>query len=297
MVNESKPSVSFKTEFAVDMTCQSCVSAIRSALEPLPGIESYDIDLARKQVVVTGKAAPSAVCRALKDTGRQVLVRGSGTASGTHEGAAVAILETPLPEITTASATPAQLQESQQVHGIARMVQVSTSPVLMLMDLTVKFPGFPSTPTKASSSPSSSITQPPTYDVYVATTGDVTSPPTTTGPPHIPLTTLTPDPSTGYADAFIELPLGLWNIIGRAMVVEPSADVQRRIAEAQQRVDDAERRVREAEAVIGRRGRLGILAGVIARSAGAWGNEKTVCACSGKTMWEEGRMMEDKVRV
>lgn len=102
MVNESKPSVSFKvrpslypcssaltpsqTEFAVDMTCQSCVSAVRAALQPIPGIESYDIDLDRKQVVVTGRAAPSAVCRALKDTGRQVLVRGSGTASGEYTG-------------------------------------------------------------------------------------------------------------------------------------------------------------------------------------------------------------------
>lgn len=101
MVNESKSSVSFKvsrhvlpppavphhcpfmqTEFAVDMTCQSCVSAVKSALQPIEGIESYDIDLKNKQVVVTGRAAPSVLCRALKDTGRQVLVRGSGTASG-----------------------------------------------------------------------------------------------------------------------------------------------------------------------------------------------------------------------
>lgn len=192
---------------------------------------------------------------------------------GTHEGAAVAILETPLPEITTASATPSQLQESQQVHGIARMVQVSTSPLLMLMDLTVKFPGFPATSSKPP------VTT-PTYDVYVATTGDVTCPPQSTGPPHIPLTTLTPDPSTGYADAFIELPLGLWQLVGRAMVVEPSADVQRRVQEAQQRVEEAERRVEQVERVIGRRGRLGILAGVIARSAGAWGNEVRISPLS-----------------
>ena len=31
----------------------------------------------------------------------------------------------------------------------------------------------------------------------------------------------------------------------------------------------------------------GILAGVIARSAGAWTNDKTVCSCSGKTQWQE----------
>ena len=27
--------------------------------------------------------------------------------------------------------------------------------------------------------------------------------------------------------------------------------------------------------------------GVIARSAGVWDNDKTVCSCSGKTVWEE----------
>lgn len=64
------------------MTCQSCVSAVKNALKPIEGIESYDIDLQNKQVVVTGRAAPSVLCKALKDTGRQVLVRGSGTASG-----------------------------------------------------------------------------------------------------------------------------------------------------------------------------------------------------------------------
>jgi copper chaperone for superoxide dismutase/copper chaperone len=195
------------------------------------------------------------------------------------------------------------------------MVQVSTSPVLLLMDLTISFPEF-ATMTTASPPPSTATA--PSYDVYVARTGDVTSPPTTTGPVHLPLATITPDPRTGYADAFIELPIGLWDIVGRAMVVEPTEGVRRRqrLAEAKGRVEQAER---EVQGVIGSKGRLGILAGVIARSAGAWGNEvsrrwdnpwscclilipsyvsqKTVCACSGKTMWEEGRMMESKSRI
>ncbi len=29
------------------------------------------------------------------------------------------------------------------------------------------------------------------------------------------------------------------------------------------------------------------VAGVIARSAGVWENDKTVCSCTGKTLWEE----------
>ncbi len=31
----------------------------------------------------------------------------------------------------------------------------------------------------------------------------------------------------------------------------------------------------------------GIVMGVVARSAGVWENEKVVCGCSGKTVWEE----------
>jgi copper chaperone for superoxide dismutase len=34
--------------------------------------------------------------------------------------------------------------------------------------------------------------------------------------------------------------------------------------------------------------------GVVARSAGIWENEKVVCACSGKTVWEERVEMVDK---
>jgi copper chaperone len=44
-----------QTEFAVDMTCQSCVSAVTKALQTVPGVENYDINLEKKQVVVTGR--------------------------------------------------------------------------------------------------------------------------------------------------------------------------------------------------------------------------------------------------
>jgi len=105
---------------------------------------------------------------------------------------------------------------------------------------------------------------------------------------------VTPDSKTGYADAFLEVPVGLWDIIGRAMVVE-SVEREDTAATAPSGIHSG--RIAQ-EGIRGfRKGRLGVLAGVIARSAGAWGNEKTVCACSGQTMWEEGRMMESKSRI
>ena len=60
----------------------------------------------------------------------------------------------------------------------------------------------------------------------------------------------------GVGSAFLEKEVRIWEIIGRCMVVAPKEG---------------------GEPVVG----------VIARSAGVWDNEKTVCSCSGKTVWEE----------
>ena len=40
--------------------------------------------------------------------------------------------------------------------------------------------------------------------------------------------------------------------------------------------------------------RDGVVVGVVARSAGVWENEKVVCECSGKTVWEEREEMVGK---
>ncbi|KAG1561409.1 hypothetical protein G6F49_001843 [Rhizopus delemar] len=44
----------FKTEFAVEMTCESCVKSVTKALENTAGVSSFDVDLAEKRVVVEG---------------------------------------------------------------------------------------------------------------------------------------------------------------------------------------------------------------------------------------------------
>ncbi|KAJ2846786.1 copper chaperone [Coemansia brasiliensis] len=41
----------------------------------------------------------------------------------------------------------------------------------------------------------------------------------------------------------------------------------------------------------------GILAGVIARSAGLFENDKQVCACSGNTLWTEARLVGEGHRL
>ena len=65
---------------------------------------------------------------------------------------------------------------------------------------------------------------------------------------------------TGKGSLFVEKEVEIWEVVGRGFVVE--------------REDGG----REGD---------GAVVGVIARSAGVWENEKVVCSCSGKTVWEE----------
>lgn len=72
----------------------------------------------------------------------------------------------------------------------------------------------------------------------------------------------------GKGSAFLDRDVAVSDIIGRAMVVSRERP---ETAGEMPFVEDDGRTV----------------VGVIARSAGVWDNEKTVCSCSGKTVWEE----------
>lgn len=75
----------------------------------------------------------------------------------------------------------------------------------------------------------------------------------------------------------------VWDIIGRSMVIT-------------QNEDDLGRNNTKESKMNGSSG-PGVLCGIIARSAGAFENMKKVCACSGKTLWEEARMQEQDKKV
>jgi copper chaperone for superoxide dismutase len=68
----------------------------------------------------------------------------------------------------------------------------------------------------------------------------------------------------GIGSVFLDRPIQIWELIGRAMVLSKQHN-----GEAPLKNDE------------------NTLVGVIARSAGVWDNDKTVCSCSGKTLWEE----------
>ena len=74
---------------------------------------------------------------------------------------------------------------------------------------------------------------------------------------------------SGMGSVFLDKPIQIWEMIGRSIVVS-------RKKEGFDKEDPD------------------TLVGVIARSAGVWDNDKTVCSCSGKTVWEERKEQTEK---
>jgi copper chaperone for superoxide dismutase len=74
----------------------------------------------------------------------------------------------------------------------------------------------------------------------------------------------------GIGTVFLDKPIQVWEMIGRSVVVSRHQD-----GNFEQEDPDT-------------------LVGVIARSAGVWDNNKTVCSCSGKTVWEERKEQVEK---
>jgi copper chaperone for superoxide dismutase len=69
----------------------------------------------------------------------------------------------------------------------------------------------------------------------------------------------------GKGSVLIDKPIPIWELIGRGMVVSAQHEGDGKFEQNDENT----------------------LVGVIARSAGVWENDKTVCSCSGKTLWEE----------
>ena len=142
------------------------------------------------------------------------------------------------------------------VKGLIRMVQVS--PTMTILDMTLHG------------------VSPGTYNVSVRERGDISQGPASTGgiwdfiqsknasPPRPAkgvLGTIEVSQS-GIGSVFLDKPIHIWEMIGRSIIVSRKQDKYDK--------EDPD-----------------TLVGVIARSAGVWDNDKTVCSCSGKTVWEE----------
>jgi copper chaperone for superoxide dismutase len=142
-----------------------------------------------------------------------------------------------------------------KVRGLVRMVQVAAN--MTIVDLSIR--GL----------------SPGTYYATVRETGDISAGAESTGGVWEALRARqegTPCRGVfgtvevgrgGIGTVFLDKPIQIWEMIGRSMVVAKRQD-----GAFDKNDPDT-------------------LVGVIARSAGVWDNDKTVCSCSGKTVWQE----------
>ncbi|GAW22406.1 hypothetical protein ANO14919_119430 [Xylariales sp. No.14919] len=258
-MTQTKVKTPFESLFAVHMTCDSCVNSVSEALLGLDGIINVDANLKDQLVAVKGTAAPSAIVSAIEATGRDAILRGSGASNS----AAVCILETYhrnerggdtlVPASDLEASTEDLAVNYREVRGLARMVQVS--PTTTLIDLTVRG------------------VAPGKYNASIREYGDLKFGATSTGPiwaggsgttrPRGVLGSVEVG-GDGRGAGFLDHHIQVWEVIGHAMVLSRQEECQSELKNDENTV-----------------------VGVIARSAGMWDNDKTVCSCTGKTLWEE----------
>ncbi|KAF9935715.1 hypothetical protein BGZ65_003117 [Modicella reniformis] len=268
----------FKTEFAVEMTCQSCVTDVENVLKGVQGVKKYNIDLSEQRVVVEGSAPPSLLSRVLRSTGKTVIVRGSGVAQGDHAGAAVCILD-----INQDSPNVITFPDSQKPYGLVRFLQVDQE--TCVVDVTVQ-----------------NLTR-GDHGIHIHEFGDTSEGAAKCGPHFNPTNVSHGDPETGHVgdlgnitvdengwgDLVLESKrIKVWDIIGRSMVVTEKADDLGRGTHSNGSSDDNRNGSLNSKEDGG--SGKGIICGIIARSAGVFENRKKVCDCSGNTLWEEARL-------
>lgn len=141
-------------------------------------------------------------------------------------------------------------EQEREVRGLARMVQVNSGKTLV--DLTVRG------------------VAPGKYYASIREYGDLKEGARSTGPVWAGGENQTRGAlgvvqvgEDGRGAAFIAHPFQIWEVIGHAMVLT--------------REEEGEALKNDDSTVVG----------VIARSAGMWDNDKTVCSCTGKTLWDE----------
>ncbi|GLV43239.1 uncharacterized protein CBL_14081 [Carabus blaptoides fortunei] len=72
-----------KVEFAVQITCESCVEVIKNSLKDVEGIKSVDVQLENESVVVESTLATDKILEILESTGRKAVIKGyAGSIAG-----------------------------------------------------------------------------------------------------------------------------------------------------------------------------------------------------------------------
>ncbi|KAJ3175593.1 hypothetical protein HDU87_006090 [Geranomyces variabilis] len=186
--------IPLRTEFAVDLHCDSCVQSVNAALDAVPGITSRSVSLPSRTVTIEATAPPSLLFQALRATGISTVLKGQSTASSSptgHLGAAVCIFE---------SFQGARGWAQTNNKGLARLVQVDGDTCLVDVTLTGMRPGVE-------------------HAVSVHECGDISGGCASTGAALAELGRVMVD-AAGRADMVVEKKdVKVWDIIGRSIVV------------------------------------------------------------------------------
>ncbi|KAG7330462.1 hypothetical protein KOW79_006684 [Hemibagrus wyckioides] len=241
-----------KLEFAVQMSCESCVRAVKGALEKQPGVHSVQVDLAREEVLVETSLSTQEVQGLIESTGRRAVLKGIG---GSEADLGVAV---------------AMVSGAGRVQGVVRFLQLSED--RCLIDGTID--GL----------------EPGAHGLHVHELGDLTLDCMSCGEHYNPFGKQHGGPqdterhvgdlgnvqagADGRAMFRLEdSQLKVWDVIGRSLVVDSGED-------------DLGRGNHPLSRQTGNSG-MRLACGIIARSAGLFQNPKQICACDGVTLWEE----------
>ncbi|XP_076626329.1 copper chaperone for superoxide dismutase isoform X2 [Colletes latitarsis] len=244
-----------KIEFAVNMTCQKCVDAVRNSLTGVNGIENIDISLEKGNVVIETNLPYSILQEKIEQSGRKAVLKGYGDHSS-----AVAML-----------GGNSGYSINNKIMGVIRFAQTPNGCVI---DGTVD--GL----------------SPGEHGMHIHECGDISKGCDNVGEHFNPNNTVHGGPDDDVhkrhvgdlgnitvnnfgratfrrTDKLIEVP----DIIGRSLVITESPD------------DLGKGNCPESK-IHGNSGNR-VACGIIARSSSLFQNTKKICACDGLTLWDE----------
>ncbi|CAH0394093.1 unnamed protein product [Bemisia tabaci] len=242
-------------EFAVNLSCDSCVKNVKNQLEGVEGIENVKISLENQSVVLNTALPSFEVQRLIEQTGKQAVLKGYGSEER-NLGSAVA-------QLAGESGFSSGI-----LKGVVRFVQSDAKTCVVEGTIDGLTPG--------------------SHNLQVHECGDISKGCDSVGdifnPGSEPLTQeskelnkrLAGDLGKIQANAegraefrFEDSLLKVWDIIGRSLVIAKSMNDG---LEDLSQSDSEQRRLACA---------------IIARSAGLFENTKKICACDGVSIWDE----------
>jgi copper chaperone for superoxide dismutase len=259
-------SVPIHQEYAIESTTPADLQKIDDALHSIQNT-IHQKQLLQQTLVITTTTPPSQLLTLLKSTGIRIVLRSCSPTTSSHTTihsnaygvptSAVCLLDTwkeshdpTIYNISTLE-PPSHDNKGRMALGILRFVQVTDT--VVLVDIVVE-----------------GLQPHCEYSVTMCPYGDVSDPPASLGMDSDMTTIATVTGNdTGRGECLVETDLKrpLSYCIGQSVLVTPTTNIK----DTQEHVPI-------------------LWCGIIARSAGLFENTKTICLCSGRTLWQDAQL-------